>query len=77
MLGRTLQLKIIAEGIETPRQLDRLRALGCDYGQGYLFGRATAARDVPSLIEQIEARWVDAGPVAAADAMPGIATVPA
>jgi diguanylate cyclase (GGDEF)-like protein len=38
-LGRTLGLTIVAEGIESTGQLDRLRALGCELGQGYLFGR--------------------------------------
>ena len=36
-LGQTLGLSIVAEGIETSDQLDRLRSLGCDLGQGYLF----------------------------------------
>ena len=53
MLGRTLGLQIVAEGIETPQQRDRLRALGCDFGQGYLFGRAAEAGRVPQLIEVI------------------------
>jgi EAL domain-containing protein (putative c-di-GMP-specific phosphodiesterase class I) len=30
---------VIAEGIEQPGQLDQLRALGCEFGQGYLFAR--------------------------------------
>jgi diguanylate cyclase (GGDEF)-like protein len=38
-LGRTLGLKTVAEGIETARQLQTLRALGCDVGQGFLLGR--------------------------------------
>jgi diguanylate cyclase (GGDEF)-like protein len=38
-LGRTLGLTIVAEGIETAGQLERLRALGCELGQGYLFAR--------------------------------------
>jgi diguanylate cyclase (GGDEF)-like protein len=38
-LGRTLGLTIVAEGIEKPGQLDRLRLLGCELGQGYLFAR--------------------------------------
>ncbi len=38
-LGRTLGLTIVAEGIEKPGQLDRLRQLGCELGQGYLFAR--------------------------------------
>jgi EAL domain-containing protein (putative c-di-GMP-specific phosphodiesterase class I) len=38
-LGRTLGLSIIAEGIEEQGQLERLKALGCEFGQGYLFAR--------------------------------------
>jgi diguanylate cyclase (GGDEF)-like protein/PAS domain S-box-containing protein len=38
-LGRSLDLSVVAEGIETPEQADRLLALGCAYGQGYLFSR--------------------------------------
>ena len=34
-LGRILQLKVVAEGIETKAQWERLRALGCTLGQGY------------------------------------------
>jgi EAL domain-containing protein (putative c-di-GMP-specific phosphodiesterase class I) len=42
-LGRTLDLTIVAEGIETAGQLERLRALGCELGQGYLFARPADA----------------------------------
>jgi diguanylate cyclase (GGDEF)-like protein len=42
-LGRTLGLTIVAEGIESTGQLERLRALGCELGQGYLFGRPSDA----------------------------------
>ena len=38
-LGQSLNLKVIAEGIETQSQLNVLRALGCDYGQGYFFDK--------------------------------------
>ena len=38
-LGATLDLEVVAEGIEIPEQADRLRALGCDLGQGFLFAR--------------------------------------
>ena len=38
-LGQSLNLKVIAEGIETQSQLNILRALGCDYGQGYFFDK--------------------------------------
>jgi diguanylate cyclase (GGDEF)-like protein/PAS domain S-box-containing protein len=42
-LGQALGLSVVAEGIESPLQLSRLRDLGCDRGQGYLFGRPRPA----------------------------------
>ncbi len=42
-LGRTLGLSIVAEGIETRGQHDRLAELGCDLGQGFLLGRPMLA----------------------------------
>ncbi|WP_216326635.1 putative bifunctional diguanylate cyclase/phosphodiesterase [Deinococcus aestuarii] len=38
-MARHLGLRVVAEGIESAEQLGALRALGCDYGQGYLFSR--------------------------------------
>jgi len=38
-LGRTLDLRIVAEGVEQPGQLQRLRKMGCEFGQGFLFAR--------------------------------------
>jgi diguanylate cyclase (GGDEF)-like protein/PAS domain S-box-containing protein len=38
-IGKTLRLETVAEGIEHIEQADRLRALQCDIGQGYLFSR--------------------------------------
>ena len=42
-LGRALGLTVVAEGVESPLQLQRLRDLKCDRGQGYLFGRPRPA----------------------------------
>lgn len=42
-LGRALNLTVIAEGIETQQQLDKLIELGCPLGQGYLLGRPHSA----------------------------------
>jgi diguanylate cyclase (GGDEF)-like protein/PAS domain S-box-containing protein len=39
-LAGALQLSTVAEGIETPAQLQQLRGLGCEVGQGFLFGPA-------------------------------------
>jgi len=42
-LGRVLGMRITAEGVETIEQAERLRAMGCDRLQGYLFGRPASA----------------------------------
>ena len=42
-LGRSLGLMVVAEGVETPLQLNRLREMDCDRAQGYLFGRPRPA----------------------------------
>jgi EAL domain-containing protein (putative c-di-GMP-specific phosphodiesterase class I) len=49
-VGRELGLRVIAEGIEQPRQLSALREMGCDYGQGFLVARPMAAAGVEALI---------------------------
>jgi EAL domain-containing protein (putative c-di-GMP-specific phosphodiesterase class I) len=38
-LAHSLKLDVVAEGVETEAQLDIVRSLGCEYGQGYLFSR--------------------------------------
>jgi EAL domain-containing protein (putative c-di-GMP-specific phosphodiesterase class I) len=38
-LAHNLELEVIAEGVETADHVRRLIALGCDYGQGYIFGK--------------------------------------
>jgi predicted signal transduction protein with EAL and GGDEF domain len=45
-LARNLGLRSIAEGVETRGQLERLRDLGCDQAQGFLFARAMPAEAV-------------------------------
>jgi len=47
VMSSTLGLTAVAEGVETEEQLDELRALGCDFSQGFLLGR-------PQLPEGIE-----------------------
>jgi len=50
-LAHSLGLPVIAEGIECPDQLRRLRSLGCEFGQGYLFSKALSAQDTRELLE--------------------------
>jgi diguanylate cyclase (GGDEF)-like protein len=50
-LAANLRLRSIAEGVETQAQLDRLRDLGCDQAQGYLFARPLPPNDVPMALQ--------------------------
>lgn len=50
MLARKLKLQVIAEGIESARQLDHLRAFGCELGQGYLFSPPVEAKAAQQLL---------------------------
>jgi diguanylate cyclase (GGDEF)-like protein/PAS domain S-box-containing protein len=53
-LAATLNLRIVAEGIETLDQLHSLRRLGCDYGQGYVWRPALPADKFVASIAEIE-----------------------
>jgi diguanylate cyclase (GGDEF)-like protein len=47
VMAKTLKIKVVAEGVETPEQLAYLKGLGCDEIQGYLFSRPMPAWSVP------------------------------
>jgi diguanylate cyclase (GGDEF)-like protein/PAS domain S-box-containing protein len=49
-LGGSLEMDVVAEGVETEAQRGILRALGCGFGQGYLFSRPVASEEVPALL---------------------------
>lgn len=55
-LAKALNLKVVAEGIESIHQFHQLRILGCEYGQGYLFSKPLRAADAERLIED-RSRW--------------------
>jgi diguanylate cyclase (GGDEF)-like protein/PAS domain S-box-containing protein len=52
-LAHTLGLTVVAEGVETSEQLDVLRDLGCDYGQGYLFSRPVPAAELMPVLARV------------------------
>jgi diguanylate cyclase (GGDEF)-like protein/PAS domain S-box-containing protein len=54
-LGRMLDLRMLAEGIESREQLDALLKLGCDLGQGHLFSAPVSAEKAQALLEN--GRW--------------------
>jgi len=49
-LGQTMNLEIVAEGVEHPEQLGWLRARKCDVGQGFLFSRPVPAEAIAALL---------------------------
>ena len=49
-LADMLTLCTIAEGVEDSSQREQLRQLGCDAGQGYLFGRPMTATEIDALL---------------------------
>jgi diguanylate cyclase (GGDEF)-like protein/PAS domain S-box-containing protein len=51
-LAQKMGLRTIAEGIENARQMERLRELGCEYGQGYFFSQPMEAKAVLQFMQQ-------------------------
>ena len=51
-LGPILSLDIVAEGIETVQQLNSLIAVGCKFGQGFLFSQAIGANQVKKMLSK-------------------------
>jgi diguanylate cyclase (GGDEF)-like protein len=72
-LAGTLNLEVIAEGIETADQLAHLQALGCSYGQGYHFAHPVRA----NVIEALLAEGVVTAPTNVSGGRPGQPTTSA
>jgi diguanylate cyclase (GGDEF)-like protein len=53
-LARGLGLAATAEGVEQKSQLEALKTIGCTEGQGYLFGKAIPAGEIPALLAEAE-----------------------
>jgi len=52
LLSQKLKFKVIAEGVESSKQLDQLRELGCELGQGYFFSAPVDAKAAEQLLRQ-------------------------
>ncbi len=52
-LGKSLAVPTIAEGVETERDAEVLRAMGCTIAQGFLYARPAPAVDLPAMIRQL------------------------
>jgi len=49
-MARGMNIQVIAEGVETRGQMEELRDMGCDFGQGYYFAKALCAPETKDLI---------------------------
>jgi len=58
-MGHSLQMQVVAEGVEKTEQLEFLRAHKCDFMQGYLFNPAVPVTQMPRLFERARAKVVD------------------
>jgi diguanylate cyclase (GGDEF)-like protein/PAS domain S-box-containing protein len=68
-LGDSLGLSIVAEGVERPVQATRLQALGCQYAQGYLFGKPLPASALGAFPADDLSSWNEGVDVSAPDAV--------
>jgi diguanylate cyclase (GGDEF)-like protein len=53
-MAHSLEMKVVAEGVETPEQLVYLRDRGCDDAQGFYFGRAANFEEFHQLVSQLD-----------------------
>ena len=63
-LGEMMNVRTLAEGIETQEQCDALAALGCKFGQGYLFSHPMRGADVAGWAAGQASRWENRAAVA-------------
>jgi EAL domain-containing protein (putative c-di-GMP-specific phosphodiesterase class I) len=52
-LGRSLKIRVVAEGVESAAQLASLQEFQCPEGQGYFFGRAVAGEELTPLLNHL------------------------
>ena len=52
LLGHELNMRVVAEGVETQTHFEQLQYLGCDVAQGYFFSRAVAGNEIVNMINK-------------------------
>ncbi len=57
-LARQMELNLVAEGIENENQLEFLKNIGCDIGQGYFFSKAVSAKEFESILKTWESTHI-------------------
>jgi EAL domain-containing protein (putative c-di-GMP-specific phosphodiesterase class I) len=55
-MAHSLGMKVVAEGIETEAQLDELKSLSCEYGQGHFFSKPVEALIAEKLLTDLSGR---------------------
>ena len=53
-IGHTLDLKVLSEGVESKDQLEVLKSIGCDYVQGYVWGKPMPPEDAFKLVGSLK-----------------------
>ena len=56
-LAHNLDINVVAEGIETENQLQRIKALGCEFGQGYLFSKPLEKNAAEEMLSKCNWLW--------------------
>ena len=51
-IGHIMGFDVISEGVEAPDQLETLKEIGCDFIQGFIWGRPLSAEDAGKLVEE-------------------------
>jgi EAL domain-containing protein (putative c-di-GMP-specific phosphodiesterase class I) len=49
-LAHNLGLEVVAEGVESPKQMTLLKGLGCEFGQGFLYSKPVSAQSVRTML---------------------------
>ena len=51
-IGHVMNYSVIAEGVENPEQIETLRGIGCDYIQGFCWGKPMSPEEAEKLVRE-------------------------